>query len=784
MSRLFALESGRVVLAGRPSSRSCFDCELSELYDEAADRFVPEPKFADMGTIESTVTPVGKERLLLSGGLDSTRLLLHDFEMGQTIREDSSPLYCDQATLTSLPDGRILRLGYRNGSTQGECPTSLFDLGTGGEERVADLHAMDWQRSILLSSGKVLVIGAFTGAEPTDNAVVFDPVTSKLESWHLKYGWKRRVPTMMADGRVLLSGGIGYDGKTPILTAEVFNPLKSASPFEDVGAMRARTWPTSVLLGTGDVLVAGPMQETAADDQTLDVLERATMKFVSTKIRGGQESTNAATRLASGDALVMGETASFLFNASTRTIEYGVRLPQCVGAGMSLLGGDVIAATSSELAPETSELLRVTPGRTVMHDPYPIPGVGNFAPLRSGGFVHVAKSQWLISSPAPEAAQRPQVINAPHIIESGSAVDITGKGFGSCTAVDCKLGPGSALGPPTVAFLPLDGGGPLVSSVLNWSDTALRWRVPSSAYHGMGWLYVIVDGVPSEGFRTQLMATSPGGDCSNDAECKSPGVCMGGKCCDRPCGACESCWAKDKVSGKDDGTCGPVKAGEDPHNACDEEPAESCGLTGACNGQKACAKYDNGTTCKNDGQCINGACLFCSPDAQWAVSGDSMQDCAPFRCEHGVCAKRCSSDAACLPGYACDLEKRECGPYCSADYKTAIDGTETTNCHPYRCFSGACAKECVSNVECTEGYMCSIHQRCILYVPMPRPQQSCSVGFARSNRTSWQAIGVLSLCLWGRRRARRKTKGGATLVELSSRANDVQSCERARHEVC
>ena len=49
---------------------------------------------------------------------------------------------------------------------------------------------------------------------------------------------------------------------------------------------------------------------------------------------------------------------------------------------------------------------------------------------------------------------------------------------------------------PVVAFLPAQGGGPVFSPVVSWTDTSLEWRVPTTSYHGPGWLHVITNGVP------------------------------------------------------------------------------------------------------------------------------------------------------------------------------------------------------------------------------------------------------------------------------------------------
>ncbi len=740
--RVLGLSSGKVIITGTGSAqcRGAFVCEESEVYDETANQFIPAPR-SFYRLSEYTTTALPGDRLLMSGGeQEAAGLFVHDFGSAQTVLAESSPASCSAPTLTALPDGKIFRLGFS--SFDPNCAGSIVDVLSNTPEKAVGVRARNRHRAILLSSGKVFAIGAFTSTEPEDLAIEFDPSTFKIDSFSSRYGWDLRVPTMLSDGRVLLTGGIDDSGK-PILEAEVFNANKSGNPFEDIGKTQGRTPPTSVLLGTGDVLLTG------LGAQTVEVFDRASMKFLDTSIRGIQKGTHAATRLASGDALLMGGTASFLFHATTRSVEYGIGLPRDLWAGISLLSGDVIAATPSEM-------VRLSPGRNIIRDPYPIPNSGTFAPLRNGGFLHGASSQWLVSSPVPDAVHRPQISNIEAPIVSGFAVTIRGTGFSRCTSVGCKLGPGSAFGPPTVAFLPLDGGAPHVSSVLNWTDDAIRWVVPASAYHGMGWVHVIVDGVPSEGVSIRLDAAPNGARCTNDAECES-GVCTGAICCNRRCNTCESCRREEQIDGAETGKCWFVKPGTDPYDVCDEKTPDSCGSTGVCDGKGRCELHPIGTPCPNNGQCNAGACLHCSEDQRWVLGGTEPQDCLPYRCTGGVCPAQCVSDDNCLKGYRCNLDTHTCGAYCGGeDFEMLYEGEKTVRCHPYRCFSGACAKKCISNLECTNGYMCNLDKDCELYVPMSLPDQSCAAGGPPRKDSSWEGIAALSACLWFLQRGRRR----------------------------
>ena len=62
-----------------------------------------------------------------------------------------------------------------------------------------------------------------------------------------------------------------------------------------------------------------------------------------------------------------------------------------------------------------------------------------------------------------------------------------------------------------------------------------------------------------------------GKTCAADTDCVL-GNCVDGLCCDKGKTACSGCNAcANSLTGLDDGTCGPVSVGKDPHNTCADE---------------------------------------------------------------------------------------------------------------------------------------------------------------------------------------------------------------------
>src|SRR5260370_13170283 len=81
--------------------------------------------------------------------------------------------------------------------------------------------------------------------------------------------------------------------------------------------------------------------------------------------------------------------------------------------------------------------------------------------------------------------------------------------------------------------------------------------------------------------------------CTLSNECGS-GSCTDGVCCESgSCGACKAC----NLTGSK-GRCAAVPAlAPDPHGACADAGATSCGTDGKCDGNGACHRYVAGTMC-------------------------------------------------------------------------------------------------------------------------------------------------------------------------------------------
>jgi len=182
-----------------------------------------------------------------------------------------------------------------------------------------------------------------------------------------------------------------------------------------------------------------------------------------------------------------------------------------------------------------------------------------------------------------------------------------------------------------------------------------------------------------------------GAGCKVDPDCGS-GHCVDGICCDTTCtGACSSCKGAD--TGKADGTCSPVLAGQNPKNGCTKDLVNVCGTTGTCDGKGACAFAALATPCLGP-TCENGVLKVATCDGKGVCPPAASTACAPFACASGTtCGTTCAGDGDCAAGFKCNgttcvagkKPGEPCGSEKECESKLCIDGF---------CCSSACTGQC------------------------------------------------------------------------------------------
>jgi Galactose oxidase, central domain len=186
----------------------------------------------------------------------------------------------DWASAKLLADGRVFVLG---GGALPTIGSEVWDPATGAWSRGgAPTHArLGGQSATLLRDGSVLVVGGQTGTlngdpfpPPLRAADVWDPATSSFSpSGAMGLGRERHTATLLADGRVLIVGGVGEPAAdfsdTAVTEAEIWDPATGS--FSSAGQDAAgRALHTATLLPDGRVLITGGFTRVERAEVTRD----------------------------------------------------------------------------------------------------------------------------------------------------------------------------------------------------------------------------------------------------------------------------------------------------------------------------------------------------------------------------------------------------------------------------------------------------------------------------------------------------------------------------------
>ncbi|MFD7641960.1 Kelch repeat-containing protein [Kitasatospora sp. NPDC059795] len=168
---------------------------------------------------------------------------------------------------------------------------------------------------VLKGTTKVLVVG---GADPSGaalgRAAVYDPAADTWTATATQPSPRRlHAVTALADGKVLVTGGIGGSTAPGLTSAEVYDP--AANTWSPAGTMNQARWGHSaVLLPSGKVLVAGGSAVRAGTTvralRSAELYDPATGIWTAAGDLGDARSGHVAVVLKDGKVLVVGGTAS------------------------------------------------------------------------------------------------------------------------------------------------------------------------------------------------------------------------------------------------------------------------------------------------------------------------------------------------------------------------------------------------------------------------------------------------------------------------------------------
>ncbi|HEY1173943.1 MAG TPA: hypothetical protein VGH19_21440 [Verrucomicrobiae bacterium] len=221
----------------------------------------------------------------------------------------------------NLADGRVLVFAGRNDTTAFVAQSEIYEPSSNSFRLSGVMPALvNLPTVTLLQDGRVLIYGSSTNDVPAIQ--VFDPATETFTSVSgLATGRIGHQASLLADGRVLISGGRTVVAGLILKTTEIFNPSTgtfSAGP----DMLTARQSFSSTALLDGTVLIAGGQTNTAPNllaSAKAEIFNPVTGTFTAAGVMATNQYFHNGVLLRNGAVLLTGgmpgTTTSLLFKA-------------------------------------------------------------------------------------------------------------------------------------------------------------------------------------------------------------------------------------------------------------------------------------------------------------------------------------------------------------------------------------------------------------------------------------------------------------------------------------
>lgn len=306
------LNTGKVLVAGGTDA-SGNPVATAELYDPSTGSFSPTGNMATARAhFAATLLPSGK--VLVTGGLDTTRNPLSTAEVYNPSTGTFSPTVGNMQiarathTATLLNTGKVLVAGWDNVLAELFNPSTETFVVTGSMLAARVSHT-----ATLLNNGKVLLTGGLIsnggGTGLLTEAELYDPTTGAFSPTLGSMTIARQFHTasLLADGKVLVTGGVDKNSGHALATAELFDPTTQLFTATKGSMGTARSFQTATILNDGTVLVTGGDNETGWL-ATAELYDPTAETFSPTGSMGTARSSHTATMLNGGKVLVTGGT--------------------------------------------------------------------------------------------------------------------------------------------------------------------------------------------------------------------------------------------------------------------------------------------------------------------------------------------------------------------------------------------------------------------------------------------------------------------------------------------
>ncbi len=285
------LNNGTVLIAGGHDALSVRAMASAELYDTRTSTFSLTGTM-NSPRMEHAAVLLNNGTVLVAGGQNADFSAVDLAE----IYDPATGLFTLTASMQNariapaaavLKDGTVLIAGGADNS--GLLATAeLYDAAGAGSEPVGSMTtARQGATATVLSNGTVLIAGgaspsASCGGCATASAELFDPATKTFTATgSMSVPRRGHSAILLANGTVLISGGLDDASGTVLASAEIYNP--ATGTFTAAGNMNfPRYQHQAALLASGEVLIAGGFDSSGSITNSAEIFDPKTGQFTLT----------------------------------------------------------------------------------------------------------------------------------------------------------------------------------------------------------------------------------------------------------------------------------------------------------------------------------------------------------------------------------------------------------------------------------------------------------------------------------------------------------------------
>lgn len=236
-------------------------------------------------------------------------------------------------SMEKLNDGMVLITGGISGRLAPLSTAELFDSRNGKFLPTGKLNSVRWgHTSVLLHDGRVLIVGGrgdeSKKEEKALNSVeIYDPVKGVFSlTGKMHYGRRGCTANLLPDGRVLVTGGMGYsdDGNfTTLKSAEIFD--SKTNNFQICGEMTSkRVFHRAITLDDGRILITGGTSKWGAEGidvlKSSEIYDPKTGKFIESAMMKNMRISHGISKLSNGNVMVFGAMNNPLVNRQALSV--------------------------------------------------------------------------------------------------------------------------------------------------------------------------------------------------------------------------------------------------------------------------------------------------------------------------------------------------------------------------------------------------------------------------------------------------------------------------------